>query len=628
MRHIRLARAVRLDLGAFYKGGSAMTDFKGFYDNILASFASHPAIIYGDEVITYRELDERTNRLAHAFLDLGVKRGENIGIAEYNTPAFLETVAASWKIIARAVTLNFKFKEWELKHVIEDAGMTTVVFNEDIADRMINLRPELPGVRNYIIIGERRVEGMHNYHELVNSKPATRPQVPWESFRPDDIVVLMYTGGTTGYPKGVIYTHDQVLSAPLEAMIRNFAGGLADLAKAPRHVFEGIEKTLRIPGTARVLPWILSRPATRKALAAMGKRAGPFILKSPDPVIRTMLRGMAKLTGGKVRVLLASPMMHAWAYNHALIGMIGGFTSIMLPSKSFDVEEMIQAIEKHRANVLVAVGDGQCRPFADALDRAAAEGRRYDLSSLLVILSSGMALSVDVKRRLLDHLPQLVILDVLASTEGHYISVTPYTAADRELEKTVFRVTDMVKVITEDGREARPGEIGEVAVAREHQGSSGYYRDPEKTARTYRTVGGKTYIFTGDMATVDEKGRIHLIGRGSGCINTGGEKVFPEEVEEVINRHPAVELSGVTSVPHPRWGEAITAVIQLKPGASATDEEIISWCKQHLADYKAPKYVLFVDELPRLITGKVHYREIRKMVHEKYERGEIPVSGA
>lgn len=600
-----------------------MTDFAGFYRDILTAFAAYPAIIHGDRTITYRELDERTDQLANALLALGVRRDENIGIAEYNTPAFLEVVAAAWKITARAVTLNFKFKEWELKHVIEDADMHTVIFNEDIADRMINLRPELPGVRNYVIIGERRVEGMLNYEEIVGRAPRSRPSPPWEGFRDDDIVVIMYTGGTTGYPKGVIYTHDQVLSAPLEAMIRNFAGGLADLSRAPRQVFEGIERTLHIPGAARALPWLLSRKATRKVLTAAGKKAGPFIKMAPDPVMRALLRLTAKLTGGKIRMVLASPMMHAWAYNHALIGMIGGFTSIMLPSKSFDVLELLEAIEKHRANVLVAVGDGQCRPFADELDRAAEEGRRYDLSSLLVILSSGMALSVDVKRRLLDHLPQLIILDVLASTEGHYISVTPYTAADRELEKTVFRVSDMVKVITEDGAEARPGEIGEVAVAREHQGSSGYYRDAEKTARTYRRVGGKTYIFTGDMAMVDERGHIHLIGRGSGCINTGGEKVFPEEVEEVINRHPAVELSGVTSVPHPRWGEAVTAVIQLKPGASLTDQEIISWCKERLADYKAPKYVLFVEELPRLITGKVHYREIKRMVSEKYEQGEI-----
>jgi len=605
-----------------------MTTFQGFFDEILRAFADHPAVIYGEEVITYRELDERTNRLAHAFLDLGVKRDENIGIAEYNTPAFLETVAAAWKISALAVTLNFKFKEWELKHVIEDAEMTTVVFNEDLADRMARLRPELPRVRNYIIIGDRRIEGMHNYHDLVKSKPPTRPRPPWEGFSGQDVVVLMYTGGTTGYPKGVIYTHDQVLSAPLEAMIRNLAGGLEYLSKAPRGVFEGIERTLGIPGAARVLPWVMSRPATRRLLAAAGRKAGPFIYRSPRPMVRALLRGMARLTGGKVRVLLASPMMHAWAYNHALIGMIGGFTSIMLPSKSFQVEEMLEAIERYRANVLVAVGDGQCRPFADALDRAAAEGRRYDLGSLLVVLSSGMALSVDVKRRLLGHLPQLVILDVLASTEGHYISVTPYTAADRELGKTVFRVTDMVKVITEDGREARPGEVGEVAVAREHQGSSGYWKDPEKTARTYRQIGGRTFIFTGDMAMVDEQGRIHLIGRGSGCINTGGEKVFPEEVEEVINHHPSVEISGVTSVPHPRWGEAVTAVVQLKDGASATEGDIISWCKQHLADYKAPKYVLFVEELPRLITGKVHYREIRRLVNEKYEKGEIPVPGS
>ena len=232
-----------------------------------------------------------------------------------------------------------------------------------------------------------------------------------------------------------------------------------------------------------------------------------------------------------------------------------------------------------------------------------------------------MALSVDVKRRLLQHLPQLTILDVLASTEGHYISVTPYTAADKDIGKTIFKVSETVKVVDEEGRDVKPGDIGEVAVAREHQGSSGYYKDAEKSARTYRKIGARTYIFTGDMGMVDNQGRIHLIGRGSGCINTGGEKVFPEEVEEVLNQHSAVELSGVTSVPHQRWGEAVTAVIQPVSGQVPSEDEIKAWCKEKLADYKAPKYVLFVDELPRLITGKVHYREIKKLVTAKQEEG-------
>jgi acyl-CoA synthetase (AMP-forming)/AMP-acid ligase II len=596
-----------------------MTDFNRFYDAILKSFARYPVMIYGDRTITYGEFDEQTNRLAHALLELGIKRDQNIGIAEYNTPAFLEVTTAAWKITARAITLNFKFKDWELKHVIEDAGMTAVFFNEDLADRMINLRPELPGVEHFVIIGERKVEGMLNYSDLFRSRPSTHPDPPWDTFRNDDIVVLMYTGGTTGYPKGVIYTHDQVLSAPLEAMIRNLAGGLKDMAQAPPSVFEGIEKSVKIPGTARFLPWLLSRDATRRVVSTMGKHAGPFLEKSPYIVVRALLAVTARLSGGKVRMLLASPMMHAWAYNHAIIGMIGGFTSVLLPSKAFDVEEMLETIGKTRANVLVAVGDGQCRPMADELDRAEAEGRSYDLRSLAVILTSGMALSVDVKERLFHHLPKLLILDVLASTEGHYISITPYTAADRELAKTVFKVSETVKVLDEEGREVRSGEVGEVAVAREHQGSTGYFHDAEKSARTYRQVAGRTYIFTGDMGMVDERGHIHLIGRGSGCINTGGEKVFPEEVEEVINQHPGVELSGVTSVPHQRWGEAVTAVIQLKPGMELGEDEVKSFCKERLADYKAPKYVIFTDELPRLITGKVHYRELKKMVNEKYE---------
>jgi len=600
-----------------------MTDFNNFYKAILRSFGPYPVMIYGDRVITYREFDEQTNRLAHALLELGIKRDENIGIAEYNTPAFLEVTSGALKITTRAITLNFKFKEWELKHVIEDAGMTAVFFNEELTDRMINLRPELPGVKHFVIIGDRKVEGMLNYSELLAGKPTTYPDTPWEGFHGDDIVVLMYTGGTTGYPKGVIYTHDQVLSAPLEAMIRNLAGGLKQISKAPPSFFEGMEKKVKIPGTARFLRWLLSRDATRRVVSTMGKHAGPFIQKSPYFVVRAFLALNARLAGGKVRMLLASPMMHAWAYNHALIGMIGGFTSVLLPSKAFDAVEMLETIEKTRANVLVAVGDGQCRPLADELDLAEDEGRRYDLKSLAVVLTSGMALSIDVKKRLFHHLPKLLILDVLASTEGHYISITPYTAGDKELAKTVFKVSETVKVLDEEGREVSAGEVGEVAVAREHQGSSGYYHDAEKSARTYRKVGGSTYIFTGDMGMVDEHGHIHLIGRGSGCINTGGEKVFPEEVEEIINQHPAVELSGVTSVPHQRWGEAVTAVIQLKPDMDLDEQELRAFCKEKLADYKAPKYVIYVDELPRLITGKVHYRELKQLVNEKYESEEL-----
>lgn len=600
-----------------------MTDFNHFYQDIMKSFAAYPVIVYGDRNITYGEFDKQTNRVANGLLEMGVSRDDNIGIAEYNTPAFLEVTAGAWKAVARAVTLNFRFKEWELKHVIEDAAMTMLFFNEDIADRIINLRPELNTVKHYVIIGERRVDGMLNYDDFLGGKSPSSPNPPWENFNHDDIVVLMYTGGTTGHPKGVIYTHDQILSAPLEAMIRNLAGGLKDLAKAPPEVFEGIQKNLGIPGLAKALPWLASKDLARRVVASAGKHAGPFLEKAPDPVVRAILSILARTTGGKVRMLLASPMMHAWAYNHALIGMIGGFTSILLPSKGFDIKEMLTTMENQRANVLVAVGDGQCRPMADELDRAEQEGRHYDLRSLMVILSSGMALSIDVKRRLLKHLPQLIILDVLASTEGHYISITPYTAADQELGKTVFKVSETVKVLDEDGNQVEPEGVGEVVVAREHQGSSGYYGDAEKSARTYRKVSGKGYIFTGDMATVDEKGHIHLIGRGSGCINTGGEKVFPEEVEEILNQHPAIELSGVTSVPHERWGEAVTAVVQLREGEPADEGEIVGWCKERLADYKAPKYVLFVDDMPRLITGKVHYREIKQMVLIKYEGGEL-----
>ena len=597
-----------------------MANFDQFFTAIMESFGKHPAIIYGERVITYRELQERVNKLAHALLEMGAKKNDNIGLCEYNTPEFMEVTAAAWKIAARAVPLNFRFKEWELKYVIDDAEMSSLFFAEDLTERFKNIRPDLETVKNYVVMGaqgENREADMLYYEDLFKGKPATAPKLSWSHFEGDDIVVIMYTGGTTGYPKGVVYRHNQVLSAPLEAMIVSLAGGLSELAKAPDVIWQRAQKKLHIPGTAKLLPKMLASPVSRKILVGVGKGAGPFILKSPKPVLKANLKLLSMLVGGKVRMLQSSPMMHAWAYNHAIIGMIGGFTSVFLTGRGFDPREALETIQRRKINVMIAIGDGQCRPLVEELDKSAAEGGKYDVSSLMVILSSGMALSVDVKKRLLEHIPHLIIFDTLASSEGHYMTVIPYTASATDIQKTVFKVTETTKVINEEGQEVAVGEVGEIAILRTHQGSSEYFKDPEKSAKTYRVINGRAMTFTGDMATIDDEGRIHLIGRGSGCINTGGEKVFPEEVEEILNKHPKVEICGITSVPHERWGSAVTAVVQTLPGESMEEAEVISWCKEYLADYKAPKYVVFIDEVPRLITGKVHYRELKKMVEEK-----------
>jgi fatty-acyl-CoA synthase len=597
-----------------------MANFDQFFTCIMETFARHPAIIYGERVITYGELHERVNKLARAMLEMGVKKNDNVGLCEHNTPEFLEVTAAAWKIAARAVSINYRFKEWELKYVIDDAEMSVLFFAEDVAERFKNIRPDLETVKNYVVMGargEHREPDMLYYEDLFKGKPATAPELPWSHFVGDDIVVIMYTGGTTGYPKGVVYRHDQVLSAPLEAMITSLAGGLSELSKAPDVIWQRAQKNLHIPGTARLLPKMLASPISRKILVGVGKGAGPFVLKSPQPVLKANFKLLSKLLGGRVRMLLASPMMHAWAYNHAIIGMIGGFTSVFLTGRGFDPVEALETIERRKINVMIAIGDGQCRPLVEELDKAAAEGRKYDLSSLMVLLSSGMALSVDVKKKLLEHMPHLIIFDTLASSEGHYMTIIPYTSSATDIQKTVFKVTETTKVINEKGEEVAVGDLGEIAILRTHQGSSEYFKDPKKSAKTYRVINGRPMIFTGDMATIDDEGRIHLIGRGSGCINTGGEKVFPEEVEDVLNKHPKVEISGITSVPHERWGSAVAAVVEMTPGESMEEAEVVSWCKEYLADYKAPKYVVFVDELPRLITGKVHYREIQKLVEEK-----------
>jgi fatty-acyl-CoA synthase len=390
--------------------------------------------------------------------------------------------------------------------------------------------------------------------------------VPWEELiathepmprieRREDDVYMLYTGGTTGMPKGVMYAMGGLTNSFVEA-------AFPSLGLAP-------------------------------------------------PSDASQIAGMIAAAEGHLISIPACPLMHGTGvWLGTFIPHLAGGTVITLESRSLDAHELLETMQRSRATAIVIVGDAFAKPIIRALDEALERGTPYDTSSLAMIISSGVMWTAEVKEALLERIEQAVLVDAIGSTEGSMgISITmrgvpPSTAKFNQMPTT--------KVFTEDGREVQPGsdEIGLVAAG--GNVPLGYYKDPEKSARTFKVIDGVRYSFPGDLATVNEDGSINLLGRGSQVINTAGEKVFPEEVEEAVKRVDAVDDCLVVGVPDERFGEAVAAVVSLLPGQTADEASIIAEVKQHLAHYKAPKHVVFVSAVPRAPNGKADYRTARQ----------------
>jgi fatty-acyl-CoA synthase len=340
--------------------------------------------------------------------------------------------------------------------------------------------------------------------------------------------------------------------------------------------------------------------------AALGGGGSPVLGEPPSESVAQQRERIAR-DSNALRLLPACPLMHGTGQFTAYNALGGGGAIVTCENQRLDPLELWSTAEARGTQAMAIVGDAFAKPMLRALDESPG---RFDLSKLFLIVSSGVLWSPAVKQGLLRHLPHAILMDSFGSSEAMGFG-TELTTRDASVQLGRFKLGPNCKVFTPEGEEVQPGSGVAGFVARSGPIPLGYYKDPRKTAETFREIQGRRWSIPGDWCTVNADGTLDLLGRGSVCINTGGEKVHPEEVEETLKLHPAVLDAVVVGLPDERWGEAVTAVVQLRPGAAASEVELRGHAREHLADYKAPKRVVFVESVGRSPSGKADYRGAR-----------------
>jgi fatty-acyl-CoA synthase len=585
---------------------------------IVRKRPDHPCIIHGDRVYTFKETNERINALAHAFREMGLKKGDRVAAGLYNCPQLIETWFAAFKLGAVAVNLNYRLSPDEMQHVLDDSGSSILVMDQDLVENIGAIRDRLPQLRNCVIVGGPGEPDMPEFESLLAGRPKGEPQLEF-SINATDLCQLFYTGGTTGVPKGVMHTHQSNLAITdafsVNGILMGAVRAIADAEGYKQAIDTWLGVLLSLPKfkpphfVVSMLAGMLKAEPTRKLLGTRVvqntmRRSLFWMWRRPPMMIRVM----------PMRHLIASPIIHgvAW-WGGGLICPVTGFTLVLLSSKHFNPVEAMEMIQKHHVNLLGLVGDKFSRMILDVPDLDS-----YDSSSLIMVGSSGAHWTAQVKGDLHKHFPQAMFIDHLGSTESPAVSTGVYFQGD-EYSKLGPGDVEM-RVVDEDGREVAPGETGTILVK---AGSSGlgYYRDEDKSKETWLPSG---WVSTGDSGMMDEMGRVTVFGRGSEVITSGGVKIWAEEVETTIGRHPAVYDVVVFGVPDPEWGESVMAAVVLKEGRSATEEDIAGFCKENLSSFKKPRYVNFVEELPEMPFGKIRRGVVKEMFKEYLaERGSL-----
>ena len=533
-------------------------NYADIWETVAAAVPDRPAQVHGQRSLSWREFDRRANGLARALLDAGLARQAKVAAYLYNAPEYLETYYAAFKAGLVPVNTNYRYVADELIYLFDNADAEAVVFHAAFTPVVGQIRGRLANVKLWIAVAQPGwpVPDFALDYEALADRDVGRVEGPWG--RSGDDLLILYTGGTTGMPKGVMWRQDDLF---------NVLGAGGNLL-------------LEIPPLA--------------SLEEAGSRAAVM-----PPALN----------------IAAAPLMHGTAQFTALMTLTNGGTVAQLPSTKFDAIEFWNEAERLKAGSAAIVGMAFAQPMLEALD---AHPGRWDLSSLVRLGSSGTVWSMENKQGLLRHIPQMGIYDSLGSSEAVGLG-TSASAAGATAETAKFMLGLNTAVFTEDRRRVEPGSGERGLIAVSGFLPTGYYKDPEKTARTFWEVEGQRWSVPGDFATVEADGTLKLLGRGSQVINTGGEKVFPEEVEEALKLHPGVRDAAVVGVPDPRFGERICAVVETAPGEALTLDDLNLVVREHLAGYKVPR-ALVLAPVRRAANGKLDYKAMRSLALEALER--------
>ena len=538
------------------------------FERVADAVGDRDAIVLLNERLTYAALDARANRVAHHLAARGIGPGDHVGLMLRNCTEHLEVMLGCFKLRAIPVNINYRYVERELAHLFADADVVALVYHQGFSPAVAAVLAPTTPLRTLLVVdddwGAEPVDGSIRYRDAL---AATSDRRDFTGRSGEDIYCA-YTGGTTGLPKGVLWRHEDIFFAAM---------GGGDPQLSGRAITDPDELVDRIPANGLVQ-------------------------------------------------LVTPPLMHVAAQWGSFQVLFGGGTVVLPTPGVLDPEEVWHLAARERVHVITVVGDAMARPLLEYLDAQAVE-QRQDLSALLVVASGGATLSTDCKVMIARLLPQVITIDGYGSSETGVGGTEARLAGDGSAG-TRFRVDTTMAVLDDGLRPVVPGSDAVGSVARRGRLPIGYYKDPDKTAATFVTVDGERWALSGDLATVGTDGTINFLGRSSATINTGGEKVFAEEVESVLVSHFDVRDAVVVGAPDDRWGERVVAVVAPVAGTEPTLAELQAFCQTELAGYKVPKDLVIVDHVRRAPSGKPDYQWAKSLIGGTTGSSHTPESSA
>ncbi len=513
-------------------------------EHAIDAVPDRTALICGDEHLTYAQLEEKANRLAHYLIDQGVKKDDKVGLYCRNRIEIVIAMLGIVKAGAILVNVNFRYVEGELRYLFDNSDMVALVHERQYCDRVANVLPDTPKVKTVLVVEDgseldyQRYGGVEFYSALAQGSP----ERDFGPRSPDDIY-LLYTGGTTGFPKGVMWRHEDIY----------------------RVLFGGTD-------------FATGEPIADEHGLAKQAAENPPMVRYPIP-----------------------PMIHGATQSATWMALFSGQTTVLAPE--FDADEVWRTCEKEKVNLLFFTGDAMARPLLDAL-----AGAERDLSSLFLLASTAALFSPSLKDQLLELLPNRVITDSIGSSETGFGGSSIVAKGQTHTGGPRVTVDKNIAVLDDNGERIEPGSGVRGIIAKSGHIPVGYYKDEKKTAETFRTINGVRYAIPGDYATVEEDGTITMLGRGSQSINSGGEKIYPEEVEGALKGHPDVFDALVVGVPDERYGQCVAAVVQRRAGTNPSLLELDAFVRREVAGYKVPRKIWWADEIQRTPAGKPDYR--------------------